>query len=202
MSNGKYYLNMCVMAVMWTSVDFTTTCFSFMNKYIEGSIFVNFYFEGAAGIIGTLVAQPLFSWLKIRYTFVVAYSISLLFLTLLLLFQQEYVPATWLKSLGANPPNEESENEYCLKILIPIIVFIIKLAVNITALNVYQCSFSSDAIFPFYKRATSIGIVNFVSRCFTIAAPIVAECSRPIPVIVLLSLNTIALISSFFLPSK
>ena len=72
----------------------------------------------------------------------------------------------------------------------------------VTFLNVYQCSFNEDLIFPFYKRTTSIGIANFVGRIITIAAPMVAELDRPMPTYILLSVNVISLISAFWLPSR
>jgi hypothetical protein len=61
---------------------------------------------------------------------------------------------------------------------------------------------NEELIFPFHNRATSTGISNFVGRLITIFAPIVAELPRPTPAIFLLSINGIALISAFFLPSK
>ena len=57
-------------------------------------------------------------------------------------------------------------------------------------------------IFPFYKRATAIGICNFIARAFTILSSLAAELDRPLPAILLIGLTTIALIDSFFLPSK
>jgi len=86
--------------------------------------------------------------------------------------------------------------------LIPIIVFLVKVAINITFLNSYQCSFNENCIFPFYKRATSIGICNFVARVFTVASPLVAELDRPIPAYILLGVNFFAFITAFFLPSS
>lgn len=206
MSQSKYILNLFLMSIMWTAASFTFYCLSFMNKYMEGSIFTNFYLEGIAGIVGNLIAVPLYLCLKIRWSFILAYIFSILFLTLLLVFQEQYVASSWITKFGSSPsPHPDDtiqDNEYHLQTLVPIIIFLVKVANNIVYLNVYQCSFSSEAIFPFYKRATSIGISNFIARCFTILAPIVAEAPRPAPVIVLLSINVIALIASAFLPNK
>lgn len=44
---------------------------------------------------------------------------------------------------------------------------------------IYNASFNEDLIFPFYKRATSVGLANFIARLITIMAPIVAELDRP-----------------------
>lgn len=56
-------------------------------------------------------------------------------------------------------------------------------------------------MFPFYKKATAIGICNFISRFFTIFASLVSELDKPVPGIVLLVLIFIAFINSLFLPS-
>ena len=44
-------------------------------------------------------------------------------------------------------------------------------------------------IFPFYKRATAIGICNFIGRALTILAPLAAELERPLPASILLIIN-------------
>ena len=56
-------------------------------------------------------------------------------------------------------------------------------------------------IFPFYKRATAIGICNFVARGVTVASSLCAELDRPWPGVLLISVTTIAFVDAFFLPS-
>ena len=56
-------------------------------------------------------------------------------------------------------------------------------------------------IFPFYKRATAIGICNFIARSVTILSSLAAEMDRPWPAILLISLTTLSIINAFFLPS-
>jgi hypothetical protein len=68
-------------------------------------------------------------------------------------------------------------------------------------LNVYQASFGQNIIFPFYKRATAIGICNLVARGITIAAPMVAELPKPYPACVMLFFSILQLIDVLFLPT-
>lgn len=56
-------------------------------------------------------------------------------------------------------------------------------------------------IFPFYKRATAIGICNFVARLVTVCSSLAAELDRPIPAIMLISVTVLAFIDAWFLPS-
>lgn len=67
--------------------------------------------------------------------------------------------------------------------------------------NTYQASFGENLIFPFYKRATAIGICNFIARSVTIFSSLAAELDRPWPAILLISLTSIAIVTAFFLPS-
>ena len=57
-------------------------------------------------------------------------------------------------------------------------------------------------MFPLYKRATGIGICNFVSRFFTIFAPLAAELEKPLPLLCLLIFNMTALLISLTFPSR
>lgn len=84
---------------------------------------------------------------------------------------------------------------------IPFIVFMTKIGINTSFQTAYQASFGENCIYPFYKRATAIGINNLIARCLTIPAPICAELQRPIPAILLLTVTGLALISAIFLPS-
>lgn len=56
-------------------------------------------------------------------------------------------------------------------------------------------------IYPFYKRATAIGINNLVARSVTVASSLCAELDRPWPAVLLISVTTIAFVDVFFLPS-
>ena len=58
-----------------------------------------------------------------------------------------------------------------------------------------------EIMFPFYKRATAIGIVNFIARLVTALSSLAAELDRPWPVLLLIGSTAIALVTAFFLPS-
>ena len=57
-------------------------------------------------------------------------------------------------------------------------------------------------MFPLLKRATAIGICNFVCRAFTIFAPLAAELEKPLPLLCLLVVNMTALLVSLTFPSR
>ena len=80
-----YVKNVLVLTVLWTTGSFSMYTLNYMNKSFEGNIFVNYYLDGVAGILGTLTAAPLYSMLKIRWCFITSISFTLVFLILFLI---------------------------------------------------------------------------------------------------------------------
>jgi len=62
-----------------------------MTKYYEGSIFLNYYFDGCAGLVGKTLAAVLYDYLKLRNAFFLSVSIALVGLVTLLIFQEFYI---------------------------------------------------------------------------------------------------------------
>lgn len=79
---SKYVKNVCLLTILWTNSSFSMYTLNYMNKHFEGNIFVNYYLEGAAGIIGTLIAAPVYSYLKIRWSFITTLIFTNIFLFL------------------------------------------------------------------------------------------------------------------------
>ena len=84
--------------------------------------------------------------------------------------------------------------------IIPMFILFTKISINILFQITYLASFVDDSIFPFLKRATSIGICNFVARISTVFAPQVAEQPKPMPEVYLLIIVSIAFVIAFTLP--
>ena len=103
-----------------------------------------------------------------------------------------------------SPYDEDSEDDrqYYLAYLIPALVFMAKVGVNMTFQNTYLASFGENLIFPFYKRATAIGICNFIARAITCTSSLAAELDRPWPAVILISGTGLAIIAIFFLPTR
>jgi len=58
-AENRYIINVVRMSVMWTAASFCIYLLLYLNKYLPGSIFLNYYLEGATGAIGYLIAAPL-----------------------------------------------------------------------------------------------------------------------------------------------
>jgi len=72
-----------------------------MTKYYEGGLYLNYYLDASAGLVGCLSAQPIYRWLKIQLSNIVALSMTLFFVMWLFLFQENHVSARWITTLGA-----------------------------------------------------------------------------------------------------
>ena len=71
---------------MWTCASFTTWFLNYYTKYLEGNIFLNYYFEGVAGILGAIFGLPLYwvarSQIAYAISFVIAITGSIMILLL------------------------------------------------------------------------------------------------------------------------
>ena len=82
-----------------------------MTKNFEGSIYLNYYIDGATGLIGMLIAQPLYSCFKIRWSFVFGLSFTIIFSFLLMGYQEEYFDSSFTESWQGPSPYEEGTKE-------------------------------------------------------------------------------------------
>ena len=90
-SDRQYIFNLIIIAILWTSASFCSYMLSFMNKYFEGSLFVNFYLDGLSGIIGSLISASTYSCFGMRYAFVFSITLTLLGAIGLLVYEEGYL---------------------------------------------------------------------------------------------------------------
>ena len=57
----SYKTNVIRMTIMWTATSFGNYLLLYLNKYLSGTIFINYYFEGVSGIIGYIIGKVLYS---------------------------------------------------------------------------------------------------------------------------------------------
>jgi len=176
-----------------------------LNKYLEGTIFVNFYLEGTASLLANFMASLIYSSFGVRRSFMTSMGITIVGAAFIYLFEAGIIDPSIAVSFGlssksSDPDGTAAANEHYLAGIIPIFGFITKLGTEISFMNAYQASFSNDTIFSIQKRATAIGICNFAARTLTICAPIVAEFQKPTPAIFLCIVSLIGwLVATTFL---
>ena len=74
------------MAAVWTAASVTMYTLVFLNKYLSGTIYLNYYIDGVTGILAYLLGEFLYRWLKIRYSIIISTSITIFGVLGILLF--------------------------------------------------------------------------------------------------------------------
>lgn len=199
--------NIFVLTIMWSVGIFDTYMMLMLNKYLEGSIYTNFYLEGLAGVVGSAFAEFTYSWLKLRDGTLVGCSVTIFGGLLIWAFEGGLFSPNWVHKWGFSekspyPADSPDTTDFYLAVIMPYFGFFTKIGINIIVQNAYQGSFSNDTVFPITRRATATGVCNFFARGVTIFAPFVAEFEKPIPIINLCVYTAIALGITFKLPSR
>jgi hypothetical protein len=68
----------------------------YLNKYLSGTIYLNFYIDGVTAIIALSIGKEIYGRLKHRLAYVVSYSITLFGAIGLVLFLGGYVSAEFV----------------------------------------------------------------------------------------------------------
>ena len=85
--DSTYAWNVFKLSILWTVASFIGYLLGFMNKDYEGSIYINYYMDFVAGIIGAILGIVLFKYLRMRWSFIIVLSLALFGSIFLLLFQ-------------------------------------------------------------------------------------------------------------------
>jgi len=183
------------MTIMWTASSFGNYLLNFLNKYLEGSIFLNNYFEGIAGIIATIIGASLYSRFGKKNAFVYSFGLALIGGILVYLFETDSItlPDFFLATFPGTPKMKHAK---AISFLVPKVTFIAKFGISLAFLSTYQASFSDDTIFPAAIRATAIGSCQFFARGLTILAPEITELPSPQPIICFICIASLALLTS------
>ena len=201
----RYTTNLIRMSIMWTVASFCLYLLQYMNKCLSGTIFINYYLDGVAGVIAVIFGEAIFNYLRTKWSYVLSFIITLLGSIGILIFESGLVSPYFIDDMGCPPSGYPSgsakDREYHLKRIIPYFTFLAKIGVNLTMQFTYYVSFNDQKTFPMLKRTTAIGICNFIARLFTIFSPLIAELDRPIPICIVIVVTIIGLITSFTFPS-
>jgi len=64
------------MTVMWCAVSFSCHMLTFMNKFLEGTIYRNSYIDGFAGAVASFLGANLYLKLGMRRMFIISFSLA------------------------------------------------------------------------------------------------------------------------------
>lgn len=77
---------------MWSSVSTTSYLLTFLNKYLEGSIYQNNYFEVLSGFVGNYLGATAYSKLGKKGAYFIAFSMALFGGIIVALLESEKMP--------------------------------------------------------------------------------------------------------------
>ena len=163
------------MTYMWSAVSFCYYMIIFQLKYIPGNIYINSMSSSLSEMVANILAGFLYKYLRIKLSFIVCFSVSLVGGALILFLGVDDVK--W----------------------IPVFITLAKggIAANFTIVYI-----ASAEVFPTLFTATALGICNFFARFLTILAPDVAELDPPIPMAVFCSLCIGGIVLAIFIVDK
>ena len=88
------------MAIMWSAASFCTYLMMMLNKYLEGTIYMNYWLEGLAGLLGNFIAIRVYEELGLRSAFIVSMGITLFGASLIYLFEAGLFNPSFVVSIG------------------------------------------------------------------------------------------------------
>jgi Na+/melibiose symporter-like transporter len=138
-SEENYVGNLVKYCVMWTAASFSLYVLKYYTKYLAGSIFVNYYLDGAAGFTGYLLSVPIYSRCRTKLSYIIGYIVTLIGAILVLISSFDVLP---------------TEKE----LVMPWFAFIAKVGVHIIFGINYFAGYSNQLTFPLLKRNTALGI--------------------------------------------
>ena len=200
MSERQFTMNIIKMTVMWSATSFSCNLLTFMNKFLEGSIYTNSYAEGVAGALAALIGGKLYTRLGMRNMYL--FSFTLAFIGGLFIYLLEsrtlHLPPWYLSlfvdsSIDKAPKLAKIAFKRALDSIIPKLTFISKFGIQLAFLSTYTASFSNDRIFPAEKRTSAIGQCQFIGRLLTVLASEVTEMPQPLPILCFLGLIALAI---------
>jgi hypothetical protein len=74
----NYKSNLVKMTIMWSATSFSNYLLNFLNKYLEGSIFDNNYYEGLANILSIVLGASIYANFGKRNSFIISFALCIL----------------------------------------------------------------------------------------------------------------------------
>ena len=132
-SDTQYTINLVIMSIQWSASSFSTYLLLFMNKYYEGSIYINNILDSTAVVLGMVICFLLYGYTKIQWLFIGSISLTLIGGVFLLCFQEDFLSPTWIAPFVPEKspfePESEEDKMYYMGYTIPFIVFVTKIGI-------------------------------------------------------------------------
>ena len=158
-------INLIILVAVWIASSFNFYLINFQLKSIKGNVFLNTFVSALSEIPAIAIGGILYAKIGIKLTLVGAFGIAI-------------IGSTSLVILGNNNVD-----------LIPIFILLAKSGVSAT-FNI--CYLANSQIFPAIFAGTAFGICNIGAKLATMLAPLLAELSEPVPMIIFICTASVA----------
>ena len=95
------------MTIQWTVSTLTVYMLLYLNKYLAGGIFIQYYFDGISGILAYTIGKWIYEKWRVKVTFILSYGVTLFGVLGILLFETETISPNVIDSLGCPPSGYE-----------------------------------------------------------------------------------------------
>ncbi|CDW78040.1 solute carrier family member 5 [Stylonychia lemnae] len=171
LQNSQLRANLILANFIWCSLMINYYILAFYLKYFPGNIYENTLYMIGADLLAYIVSGTLMKKTDLKKSLVLAQIISIIGSSL---YQLVYT-------------NDK---------IIPFVVIFCRFGISMSFNSVY---IGNNRLFPTQFQSTTFGFLNFLSHCLSVGAPIIAEISDPIPILIFLGCCVITLISAIFL---
>ena len=163
-------MTLVVFILFWTVSSFNYYLLTFELKYIPGNIYVNTSVSCLSEVLADIVSGYLMNIIGIRLSFLFAFITATLGGILMIFL-------------------------YNVDSAMAVFVLLSKFGVAFAFNTAYL---STPMVFPVILTSTAFGLCNLVARFATIASPIIAEVSNPVPMIAFSVASIIGALCAFF----
>ena len=171
--------NLIVITFLWAATCFSLYLSTFMIKTVQGNIYVNNAVGTIAMSLGKVICYFLNQHITVKKSLITFFMLAFL----------GAIPIAFSETAG------DSFNQF----VVPICLFIFNIGNSGCFMNLYAGHLDH---FPIVFAGTAMGICNIFARILTISAPMVAEIKQPLPEIILIFVNFLALIAACFIVKK
>lgn len=132
----QFATNLLKMTVFWSSTSFISYMLTYLNKYLEGTIYLNNYSEGCAGLFSIILGAPIYATLGKKNSFIIAFTTVML--SAMAIFSLESglidMPESYLSEFQGM--SRKSQVSRALDDIVPKLIFFAKFGIN---LSYYTC---------------------------------------------------------------
>ena len=169
------FRNLWIVICWWTFTSSSYYLINFFMKYFKGSIYVNAFLFGFAGLLGVILFSVLLNLISTKKMFIISFFI------------------TFWGSMGFTLTQGDED-------LVPIWILLMVMSLSI---QFSLCYYTNIELFEPAYRTRIFSLWNIISRIFTMGSPMVAELmGNPIIIISIAGIVMIMLATQLKMPES